>query len=217
MRARGFSLMEVMVAAALLAIVGGLLYTSLSSSIQAKELVEGTSDRYHLARQAMSRMTDEISMAYLSMHHNPTDPRSKSVFKGGRDKIEFTAFGNVPRIADSKEGGSRELAYFLDMDERTGEQGLLRREQADPDTDLDEGGREQTLLPFVTELEFEYWDPTSEDWKDEWDSEESATLNKLPSRVKIKFTAKIDAEGDRTQDFYTQSRLFLTTPINFQN
>lgn len=215
MKTRGFSLMEVMVAVALLAIVGGLLYQSLTSSIQAKEIVEGTSDRYHLARQALSRMTDEISMAYLSTHHNTTDPRSQTWFKGERDKIEFTAMGYEPRVADSKRGGTREIAYFVELDERTDEDGIIRREQPDPDIELDEGGREQTLLPFVTELEFEYWDATTEDWKDEWDSQETATLNQLPQRVKISFTMKIDPQTDREQKFYTQSRVFLTRPIDF--
>jgi hypothetical protein len=118
-------------------------------------------------------------------------------------------------VSDSKRGGTRELAYFIELDERTGEDGIIRREQADPDIELDEGGREQTLLPYVTELEFEYWDPTTEDWKDEWDSEESATLNKIPPRVKISFTMQVDPESDREQKFYTQSRIFLTAPINF--
>jgi type II secretion system protein J len=215
MRARGFSLMEVMVASALLAIVGGLLYTSLSSSLTAKEAVEGTSNRYHLARQALSRMVDEISMAYMSNHVNQTDPRGRTAFVGERQELHFTALGYQPRVADSKRGGSRELSYFLDVDDRTGEQGLLRREQPDPDEELDEGGREQTLLPYVTELSFEYWDDQTQDWKDTWDTQESATLGRLPSRVRIQFTAKMGDEDGVEQEFMTQARVFLLKPLAF--
>jgi prepilin-type N-terminal cleavage/methylation domain-containing protein len=216
-KTRGFSLMEVMVASGLLAIVGGLLYTSLSSSLSAKEAVEGTSNRYHLARQAMSRMVDEMSMAYLSAHVNTLEPRSITGFVGERDEIHFTALGYEPRIADAKRGGSRELSYFIDVDERTGSQALIRREQPDPDDDLEDGGREQTLLPYVTELSFEYWDPPSEDWKDSWDTQEAATLGRLPTRIRINFTAKMGDEDGIEQDFMTQTKIFLEKPLNFQN
>lgn len=220
-RARGFSLMEVMIASALLAITGGLLYTSLSSSIDAKDMVEGTSNRYHLARQALSRMVDEISMAYISAHHNQQELRTKTRFVGERDAISFTAFGYVNRREGAKHGSSRQIGYSLDLDERTGSKALIRREQADLDDNVERGGREQTLLPYVTELQFEYWDHATEDWKDEWDTEESATLNRLPQRVRITFTAQMDDEVGREQRFMTQSRIFLAfstiQPIRFEN
>ena len=37
----------------------------------------------------------------------------------------------------------------------------------------------------VTELIFSYWDRVTEDWKESWDTEEAATLNRLPDRVRI--------------------------------
>lgn len=208
--------MEALIAAALLAIVGMMLMTSLSSSIDAKEAVEATSGRYHLVRQALTRMCDELSQAYLSAHSfNASEVRSKTGFRGDRSEIQFTAFGYVPKVADSKHSDQRELGYHLGVDARTQEESLLRREQPEIDDEFDEGGREQTLLPGVKELEFEYWDPTKEDWTDSWDTEESATLNRLPSRVKITLTAVM--ENEREQTFVTQTKIWLTTPINFQN
>lgn len=214
MRSRGFSLMEVMIASALLAIVGGLLYTSLTSSIDAKEIVEGTSNRYHLARQALSRMVDEVSMAYISAHRSAAELKVETGLKGERDSLVFTAFGYVPRVEDAKQSEQREIGYRLGTDERTGSQALLRREQPNPDDDIEEGGREQTLLPFVTDLEFAYWDDQTEDWKETWDTEESATLNRLPSRIRIQLTAKMEDEDGREQAFMTQSRVWLVTPVN---
>jgi general secretion pathway protein J len=214
---RGFSLLEVMVACGLLALVGSVLYTSLSSSIDAKEMVEGTSNRFHLARQAMSRMVDEVSMAYLSTHHNMSDPRTMTGFKGERDRMRFTAFGYTSRVEDDKRSESREVAYFLGTDDRTRSRALIRREQPNLDLELDEGGREQTLLPYVSELAFEYWDPLSEEWKENWDSEESAFLNRMPSRVRIVFVAKMDDEhAGLEQRFMTQARIWLGQPIRFE-
>lgn len=212
--ARGFTLMEGLIASGLLAIMGAFLATSLSSSIDAKEIVEDTSNRYHLVRQAMTRMVDELSMAYLTAHTLAPELRVKTVFKGERDRIDFTAFGNVPRMEDAKESDSRELSYYLGTDDRTGLESLLRRVQPNLDDEPDDGGRVQTLLPAVNDIEFEYWEATTREWKDSWDSEDSATLNRLPTRVRITFTAKMG--DDEEQTFTSQTKIWLHKPWAFR-
>ena len=201
MRARGFSLIEILVAASLLAIVGGMLVQSLSSSLDAKEAVEGTSNRYHLVRSAVSRMVDEISQAYLSAHVASAEARSE------------TAFGYVPRVADEKKGDSRQLAYYLDTDPKTQTQSLLRREQANLDDNFEEGGRALVLLSDVRELTLEYWDATKEEWLDKWDAQGSDPnqASKLPQRVRLKITA-VMGDGEQ-QTFMTQTRIWLPAPI----
>jgi prepilin-type N-terminal cleavage/methylation domain-containing protein len=213
MKARGFSLLEILIAASLLAIIGGMLVQSLSQSIDAKEMVEGTSNRYHLVRSAVSRMVDEISQGYLSTHASTTESRSETGFLGERDKLTFTAFGYVPRVADEKKGDARQLGYYLDTDPRTQTQSLFRREQANLDDDFEQGGRALVLLSNVSELSFEYWDATKEEWLDKWDAQggDPNQNRKLPARVKIKITA-IMGDGE-PQTFVTQTKLWLLAPI----
>jgi type II secretion system protein J len=213
-RARGFSLLEVLIAAALLAITGAFLATSLSSSIDAKEAVEATSGRYHVVRQGMTRMVDEISMAFLSAHNVTPELRVKTGFKGEKSSLTFTAFGHVARVEDAKESDQRELAYSLGIDDRTRSESIMRRMHASFDDDLDEGGREQTLIPGVTELEFEYWDNVTQEWKDDWDTESGAFQGRLPTRVKITFTAEMDNGVEQT--FTTQTRVWLEKPWVFR-
>ncbi len=215
-RLPGFSLLEVLIAASLMAIIGALLLTSLSSSMDAKEAVENTSDRYHLVRQAMGRMVKEISMAYLSKHRDAPELRQRTGFKGEEQRIDFTAFGAVSRKQDAKKSDQRELTYFIGVDPETQESALMRREQVGPDLELDEGGRTQVLLTGCKELEFAFWDSTKEDWTDVWDAENAATLDRLPQRVRIRFTAQM--ENERDQEFYSQTEIFLwQTPIFFHN
>jgi len=209
----GFSMMEVLVACSLLAVVGALLLSSLSSSLDLKEDVSAISDRYHLIRQGMSRLVDEVGMAYLSRHNDAAEIRMQTGFRGERDELHFTAFGYVSRVEDSKHSDQRELSYSIGIDDRTGEPALMRREQPDPDDEFDEGGREQVLMPGAKDLEFEYWDPTTEDWKDSWDAEESATLQRLPTRIKIKLVVEMEEGLEET--FITQAPIFLTKPIDF--
>jgi general secretion pathway protein J len=211
----GFTLLEILIASGLLAIVGALMLTSISSSIDVKERVELTSNRYHVIRQAMTRMVDELSMAYLSKHTAAMELKVKTGLKGESDELHFTAFGGVPMKEDIKEADQREISYFLGQDDRTGTESLLRREQPNPDLELDEGGRVQTLLPNVVDMELMYWDKRSEEWKEKWDTEDSATTGILPSRIKISFTALLD-NGDE-QTFTTQTKIWLDTPWAFRN
>jgi general secretion pathway protein J len=211
---RAFSLLEILIASSLLALIGALLAQSLSSSIDAKDIIETTSNRYQVVRSAMSRVVDELSMAYLSSHRpgGSNEIRAVTGFKGERDRVDFTAFGYVPRVEDEKRSDQRQLSYFLDTDPRTRTKSLIRREQPNLDDEFEEDGREQTLLPDVRELEFEYWDPTKEAWSEKWDAA-SDELDRLPQRVRIKVVAVMD--DGREQTFTTQSRLWLQAPLAF--
>jgi prepilin-type N-terminal cleavage/methylation domain-containing protein len=210
---RGFSLIEILVSASLLAITGAMLLQSLSSSLDAKDAVESTSGRYHLVRSAMSRMVDEISMAYLSKHQALTEARTKTGFLGERDSLKFTAFGYVPRVADEKKSDQRQLAYYLDTDPRTQTESLFRREQANIDDNFEEGGRPLVLLPNVRELTFEYWDPQKEEWTEKWDAAGAEHTGQLPTRVRIKLIAVMDDGIEQT--FTTQTKVWLLKPLDF--
>ncbi len=211
---RAFSLLEVLIAASLLAIIGALLLQSLSSSMDAKEAIESTSNRYHVVRSAMSRMVDELSMSYLSGHRPTTgaEIRAMTGFKGERDRIDCTAFGYVARVENEKKSDQRQLSFFLDTDPRTQTKSLRRREQSNLDDNFEDGGRELTLLSNVRSIEFQYWDPTKEAWADKWDASGSE-LNRLPSRIRIEMVVVMDNGED--QVFTTQSKLWLLTPLTF--
>jgi len=210
----GFALMEILIATALMAIMGTLMVTTISSSIDAKEEVEKVSDRYHVVRQAMSRMTQELSMAYLSAHRNSFELKVNTQFKGESDQINFVAFGRPVFRANAKNSDQQEIGYTLDYDDRSGGQAIFRRSQANPDLESEEGGRIQTLCPGVSELTFEYWDSVSTDWKEAWDTEETGTIGRLPERIKIKFTA--DMGDGIEQTFLTQTKLRMIQPIQFK-
>jgi general secretion pathway protein J len=209
---RAFSLLEILIAASLLAIIGALLMQSLSSSMDAKDAIETTSNRYHVVRAAVSRVVDELSMAYLSTHRpqNGVELRAMTGFKGERDRVDFTAFGYVPRVEDEKKSDQRQLSYFLDTDPRTRTRSLMRREQANLDDDFEEGGRTLTLLSDVRSIEFQYWDPQKDAWSEKWDAAGSE-FNRLPARVRIEMVVVMD--DGREQTFVTQSKLWLLTPL----
>jgi type II secretion system protein J len=211
---RAFSLIEILIAAALLALMGGLILQSLSSTIDAKDVIETTSNRHQQVRQAMTRMVDELAMAYLSNHVARTSPevRSETGFKGEGDRVDFTGFGYVPRVEDQKRSDQRQLSYFLGDDERTQTKSLRRREQANIDDDFEQGGRELTLLANVQEFEVSYFDTQKDNWSEKWDAA-GTEANRLPQRVKIKVVAVM--EDNETKTFVTETRIWMQQPVNF--
>lgn len=163
----GFTLVEVLVATFLMGLMGALLMTAMNSSIKAKDTVEEVSGRYHLVRQAMSRMAREISMAYLSKHMNFGDPAYMTQFKGRKDSLYFSAFGNVVHQKDAKESDQQVIGFYLATD-KNGQQSLMRRAQPNLNLNVEKGGLAQVLCPKVSKLEFMYFDNRYKKWDESW-------------------------------------------------
>lgn len=164
---KGFSLIEVMVAVVIMGMMGSLLMSTINASIKAKDAVEDMSLRYQLVRQALSRMTREISMAYLSKHINLVEPAFVTQFKGKTDKIAFSAFGNVIRQKDAKQSDEQVLSFYLATDKR-GRQSLMRRHHPNLNLDVDKGGVVQVLCPNVKKIVFSYYDDRFDKWDETW-------------------------------------------------
>lgn len=210
--AYGFSIIEIIIATLLLAMLGLALSQSLTNAISAQKTIEGISTRYHLARQAMERIASEISMAYLSGNVNLTTPVIATNFKGEAEKIAFNAFGNVVFSKNSKESDQREISFYLGKDERTNAPALLRKIHANNTLKTGEEGSVATLCTFVKSLQFKYWDSVNENWSSTWKTEGGPDARKeLPSRVKIELVIQI--EDERDQKFLTETEIWLTKPI----
>lgn len=164
---KGFTLMEVMVATVLMALMGILLMTSINTSVNAKDSVEHISQRFQDVRQAMSRMSREISMAYLSKHVFLADPVVVTQFKGYKDRLFFSAFGYSVHQKDAKESDQQVIGFYLAPD-KNGQMSLMRRVQANLNLDVESGGRAQVLCPNVTKLSFSYFDDKLNKWDEQW-------------------------------------------------
>lgn len=208
---KGFSLIEVMVSAVLLALVGMILMQTLSSSLDVKDRVEGISDKYQIIRSALSRMSRELSMAYISGHKNTTNLVVETVFKGTASSVLFTAFGNITHSANAKQSDQRVLEYKLGKDKKTGREGLLRSERLTMGKNLQTFGNTSLLCPGVKSIQFEYWSQDKNKWDSLWDTDSVVYNNELPRRVRI--TMVVNMDGKEDEKFMTQSEIWLTKPI----
>jgi general secretion pathway protein J len=217
---RGFSIMEILVASTLLALMGTFMWSAFGNTLDAKEQVEAATDRMDEIRIAMTRMSQDLSYAFISNHFARDDRRTKTVFReggaGSGDRLTFTSFAHQPLVANANESDQTVLTYWVDSDPDTpGKTSLLRRfkRRIDNDPEQEEGSVTEVLCSDVTEVTFDYWNDGTAQWKEEWDTDGIDTANVLPRRVRITLLTK-DHTGKELK-LVTQTPIVLYQTLNF--
>ena len=217
-RARGFTLLEVVFAVAVTAMMGVLIAAAFQSGYRTKELVEQEADRYRALRTGTDRMVREISAAFVSDHYDTRRYRDQNDrptnFIGARDRLLFTTMAHQRLYADAKESDQMVAEYYTKSAPGPGGQqrlNLMRREDSILDDRIDRGGTEDVLIENVKRIDFAYWDSDKKDWVDEWNTTRIEKKSILPVRVRITITA-VDETG-REARYVTQARIVLNTEI----
>ncbi|MCM2333531.1 MAG: type II secretion system GspH family protein [Anaeromyxobacteraceae bacterium] len=213
-RARGFSLVELMIAVAVTAFIGAVIAGTYQQVDRASTLVRDQSDRASAVRLSLARMTRELSMAYLSDHYDPARFRDRpTLFKGDDDKVLFTTMAHVRRYQDTAQSDQAVVEYLVERDPETGEEALFRREKVIIDDETDRGGRTELVADHVTRLNLRYWDRVRKEWVREWSTRSAERMNELPPRVKIELEVK--GQDGKTSTYTTQARVAIPLPLDF--
>ncbi len=184
-RGRGFTLIEVLLAVTIVASLSVIAGAAVLQMFRTEEIVNERYDRYRMARLAMNRMANELSMTYLAgpdfggepipgeaefFDDDEDDPFGLSNLResvqfgmiGRDDYVHFTAFGHIRTLEDERASHHAQIGYFVDSyrnEEGETVRRLRRRVSTDFDDDLTRGGVVATMIPEIEDLRFEYWDP----------------------------------------------------------
>ena len=176
---RGFTLIEVLLAVAILAVIMTVVYGSFSTASKNIEQAEESRAATDLARTLMLRLSDDIANAYVNTAMN--NPKVITIFMGKKDELsddigdrkirhdslDLTTLTNWRR-PDTKESELWEVGYFFK--EKPDGQGysLFRKEKRilSKDSPAGEGGDEYELTDRVASLQFRYWN--NGQWADDW-------------------------------------------------
>ncbi|MDF1562208.1 MAG: type II secretion system protein GspJ [Deltaproteobacteria bacterium] len=219
---RGFTLIEVMMAMAIISIISVLIWASFGRLLTVTADIEERDAYWHNVRLATSRVAREVSLAFISDNYDKEryradDPEGRPTFfviedGGDSDRLSFTAFANTRLYADEKVSDQAILEYFLDHDDE-GVTGLYRRKKTLIDADWDRGGETHLLLEGVTAFDVEWWNPDDEDWEERWSTRDTDQHDRIPSRIRI--TLKVTDPDGVDQTFTTQARVQLTQPLTW--
>jgi len=184
-KARGFTLLEVLLAMAILAILMTVIYSSFSTAGRNVERAEASRDQTDLARTLISKMSDDIANAYYNALITETVFYGKKT-QGDRENERFDSLALTTltnwRKPDSKETDLIEIGYHFEEKPEVQGRILMRREKRELSKDVAvlEGGSDFEVTDKVEGLRLRYFDGSA--WADEWDSR---TLRKLPRAVEI--------------------------------
>jgi general secretion pathway protein J len=222
---RGFTLLEVILAISILALVGTMIYGGFSQTALNKARIEEDVDHSRVVHMALERMTRELAMAFVSTHVNPSlDLRFQiTAFigkdNGREDRIDFTSFSHRRLYRNAKESDQNEISYFVtEHPDDPSINVLARREQNRIDDDPRRGGKSQILLENVEEFNLEYFDPLLSDWVQSWDTINTlGQPNRLPTQVRIRLAVKDPRRRGQTVAFGTRVALPMTYALNHAN
>lgn len=219
--AGGFTLIEVMLALAILGFITTLMWGSFSQTAANKKAIETAQERTHTVRVALMRMAREIEMAYLSASENTAMANRRTFLVGSShsdvDELQFSNFAHQRLRSGLAEGDTALISYFgeRDPDDRR-VLNLMRREtrrlQAENPNDI--AGESYILCPDVARVKFSYYDHKLKEWVNDWSTLDASGNQYLPTHVRITLTV-ID-ERRQEVSYTTDARIHMTEKVDYK-
>ncbi len=185
---RGFTLLELLVAIGIVAVLLSILYSTFNAVVRSTEQVEDVAEVSLMARISLSLMTRDLRSAYWRPPQ-PGIPSGFSLFVGtdeerdGRpsDSLSFTALSHARVIDGNQDPALSHLDYALAAVPDQSTWVLLHREETNLLSLSGVTLEEFELAEKIHGLNLRYFD--GEIWSNEWDAVER---NALPKAVEIR-------------------------------
>ncbi|MEW5723385.1 MAG: type II secretion system protein GspJ [Thermodesulfobacteriota bacterium] len=202
-RGRGFTVVDLVVALAILAVVLSAVYAVFAVHQSALEAAAEAREVHGQALVILDRLVRDLGGAWL-----PQDPLEPYRFDGGRDRLDFitSAAMSLDQSAgpDLVEVGWRVVSR---QEEGREQLWLVRRQDDVPDDQPGSGGREIVLTRDLVSLEIAYGGG-GRDWRADWAAHR---LSELPPLVRLTLVLSDGEEGEET--FSTAISPALALPL----
>ncbi|PYJ82930.1 MAG: hypothetical protein DME22_17030 [Verrucomicrobia bacterium] len=160
----GFTLIELVISAALMALILVSAYLCMSACVSTQKLIEPRFEAFQSARVAMAIMAADLRAAcplskefqFVGMHRTLGEVEA--------DNLDFATHNYTPRRA--REGDFCEVSFFLQPDRESGKFCLWRRRNPTIAPDPLSGGSRVEIARGLRGLRFEYYD--GYEWYDTW-------------------------------------------------
>src|SRR5688500_16797077 len=170
-RRGGFTLIELMISAALMAIVIGAAYACLSAGVSGKRLIEARAEGTQSARIALNMIATDLRATIPLTGEVEFVGMRRIIGEADADNVDFCTRNYNPKKL--REPDYCEISYFLARDPESDAYILVRRRDATPDPEPLEGGNQEEIARGVRGLRFEYYDGF--EWFEDWGDPEGKT------------------------------------------
>lgn len=202
----GFTLIEILVGLAILAMLVGMIQGIYSSAARNREAAEAKTATVHASSSVMARMADELGAAFTAKARADRTFFSITATDKGGSKLEFATL--MPPVHGLRAGGETRVRYETgDAPKEEGGGIVLRRTEVDDlGKELDRDGVTYDMLKGITRFTVKGYD--GKEWLEEWHDTDSSDP-KLPLAVKIEVAWK---EGENERAFETSATVYGATP-----
>jgi len=191
-RESGFTLIELTIGAALMALILTTAYACLSSGVSAREMLSPRWDAMQSARVAMALLGADLRAACPLSKESDFVGMDRTLAGVEADNLDFGTLNHSPRRLG--EGDFCQTSYYLEQDQETGELVLWRRRNPRIGVDPFQGGSREEISRGMRLFKLEYYDGF--DWYDTWGDAEGngkretsmklqSNLSGLPEAVRI--------------------------------
>ncbi len=217
----GFTLIEVMISSALMALILVSAYLCLGAGFSAQKLIEPRAEIIQNGRVALALMSADLRAACPLSKSDDFLGMTRTVGNIEADNLDFATHNYTPRHA--REGDFCQESFYLDKDLETGQFSLWRRRNPTIALDALAGGSKEEIAKGVVGLKLEYFDGT--DWYDSWgevkspgkpqtSTREQNNLSGLPDAVRI--TLLLDSKPRKKNPDALTSEAKPEPPLVFQ-
>lgn len=219
-RQAGMTLIEVLIAMAMVSFMLVMAWSTTSSVADAQRFFEAVQERNHEIRVALNRMARDISSAYVSGNEDKHLDNRRTLFLGKEDspvdELRFSSMGHVSLWANANESEQTLISYHAVRDRDDGSKtNLVRRESRRLSNEPweSEPAEVDLLLRDIERVKFEYFDARDNEWQESWNTTSAdAESNRLPERVRITITLR---QGERELRYSTQARVIMQEEVVF--
>jgi len=217
---RAFTLIEVVISSALMALILVSAYLCMSACIKGRNIVEPRADIFQNARVAMALLTADLRAACPLSPDSAFLGMKRTIGEVEADNLDFATHNYTPRRP--REGDFCETSYYVEQNPQSGRFSLWRRRNPTLAPDPLSGGSKEEIADDVLGVRFEYSDGL--DWYDNWgevrgkakaenSQRQQSNLEGMPEAVRI--TLMLDSNPNSKTDPQTGKRI-IEPPLVFQ-
>jgi prepilin-type N-terminal cleavage/methylation domain-containing protein len=200
-RKEGFTLLELLIAIAIFAMVIGLAYSSYNATFNIIGGAEAHAKTYSRAKIAMERIINDLESFYPG--ENPVFTGSSKSISGNRaDTLTFTSTASVRLHPESVPIGKVIIRYYVQEDPDSDSLLLYRAEQ--PALNEEDSATPGLLLcDSLQEVAFDYYDAENQNVENWEEDEEGGDTLSLPTRITVSLRFNDVQEDEKGTLFQT--------------
>jgi type II secretion system protein J len=216
----GFTLIELVISASLMAIILAGAYLCLTSGLASQKLIEARGEAVQSGRVAMALISADLRVACPLSQDIQFVGMNRMLGEVEADNLDFATHNYAPRRAG--EGDFCEVSYFVNAEPESGKFSLWRRRDPKLDQVPLAGGNREEIVRGLQGLRFEYYDGF--EWFDEWGDpdgrgkkqnslKERPNLAGMPEAVRITLWIEPASRSSKKKSAETET---AETPLVFQ-